>query len=149
MAGTRGRFRRSTQATRQFYRWCDRHELSLNQLTPVPVAAYIEGLGQYLAALRMLFAYLVTDQVMPTNPTYAARGPKQVAKTGRTPVLSAEEARVLLDRSDVRTITELRDRALIGVMAYSFARVGAVTGMNVEDYFQDAIPLDEIERILI
>ncbi len=64
-------------------------------------------------------------------------------------MLSAEEARVLLDRSDVRTITELRDRALIGVMAYSFARVGAVTGMNVEDYFQDAITLDEIERILI
>jgi len=30
----------------------------------------------------------------------------------------------------------LRDRALIGVMVYGFARVGTVTSMRVEDYFQ-------------
>jgi integrase/recombinase XerD len=110
------------------------------------VAAYIEELGQrldkpsvkqHLAALRMLFDYLVTGQVLPTNPAYAVRGPKHVVKTGRTPLLSTEETRILLDSIDVNTIAGLRDRAIIGVMVYSFARVGAVVGMNKEDYFQE------------
>jgi integrase/recombinase XerD len=65
------------------------------------------------------------------------RGPKHVVKTGRTLVLSAEGTRVLLDHIDVNTIAGLRDRAMIGVMVYSFARVGAVVGMNVVDYFQE------------
>jgi site-specific recombinase XerD len=134
------------RAAARFARWCDAHRLALAQLTPVSVAAYIEELGQYvarpsvkqhLAALRMLFDYLVVGQVLPTNPAYAVRGPRHVVKTGRTPVLSADETRTLLDRIDVRTVAGLRDRALIGVMVYSFARVGAVTGMNVEDYFQE------------
>ena len=90
---------------------------------------------QHLAALRMLFDYLAAGQVLPNNPAYAVRGPKHVVKTGRTPVLSAEETRVLLNCIDIQTIAGLRNRALIGVMVYSFARVGAVVGMNVEDYF--------------
>ena len=60
-----------------------------------------------------------------------------MVKTGRTPVLSAEETRVLLYHIDVNTIAGLRDHAVIGVMVYSFARVGAVVGMSVEDYFQE------------
>ena len=133
-------------AAAQFARWCDTHRLALGQLTPVIVAAYIEELGQHvakpsvkqhLAALRMLFDYLVIGQVMLTNPAYAVRGPKHVIKTGRTPVLSAEETRILLDCIDVNTIAGLRDRALIGVMVYSFARVGAAVGMNTEDTFQE------------
>ena len=134
------------RAAARFARWCDARHIALAQLTPVIVAAYIEELGQHLdkpsvkqhlAALRMLFDYLVTGQVLPTNPAYAVRGPKHVVKTGRTPVLTAEETRILLDHIDVNTIAGLRDRALIGVMVYSFARVGAVVGMNVEDYFQE------------
>jgi integrase/recombinase XerD len=52
-------------------------------------------------------------------------------------VLTADETRILLDHIDVNTTAGLRDRALIGVMVYSFARVGAVVGMKVEDYFQE------------
>jgi len=85
----------------------------------------------------MLFDYLVAGQVMPTNPAYAVRGPKHVVKTGRTPVLTSDETRILLDCIDVNTIAGLRDRAVIGVMVYSFARVGAVVGMKVEDYYQE------------
>jgi site-specific recombinase XerD len=133
-------------AVARFARWCDARSIALTHLTPVIVAAYIEELGQHeakptvkqhLAALRMLFDYLVTGQVLPMNPAYAVRGPKHVVKTGRTPVLSAEETRILLDCINVNTIVGLRDRAIIGVMVYSFARVGAVVGMNVEDYFQE------------
>lgn len=63
------------------------------------------------------------------------RGPKHVVKQGKTPVLSPEETRQLLDSINVETIAGLRDRALIGVMVFSLARVSAVVQMNVEDYF--------------
>jgi integrase len=82
----------------------------------------------------MLGDWLVLGQVIPTNPASSVRGPKYVCKRGKTPVLSAQETRTLLDAIDVTTLAGLRDRALIGVMVYSFARIGAVVGMRVQDY---------------
>ena len=72
---------------------------------------------------------------MAVNPAAAVRGPLHVVSKGKTPVLLPEEARQLLDAIDVSTISGLRDRALIGVMIYSFARVTAAVNMNVEDYY--------------
>jgi site-specific recombinase XerC len=93
----------------------------VRQVQPVHVAAYIEGLRiaapsvkQRLAALRMLFDWLVIGQVMPTNPASSVRGPRHSVKKGKTPVLAAEEARALLDAIDTSTSIGLRDRALIG-----------------------------------
>jgi integrase len=117
----------------------------LTAIEPVHVASYIEELmtvaskptvKQHLAAIRMLFDWFVVGQVVPINPAASVRGPKYVVKKGKTPVLTAHEARQLLDAIDVSTIAGLRDRALIGIMVYSFARVGALIAMNVEDYFQ-------------
>jgi site-specific recombinase XerC len=83
----------------------------------------------------MLFDWLVTGQVVPTNPAASVRGPKHVVKVGGTPVLDSQEARVLLDSIDVTTSVGLRNCALIGLMFYSFARVGAVLAMKVEDVY--------------
>jgi site-specific recombinase XerD len=133
------------QAVGQFLSWCDDRRLTLATLGPVHVAGYIEELGekrtaptvkQHLAAIRMLFDWLVTGQVIPVNPAWSVRGPRHVVKKGATPVLSADEARQLLDSIDVSSIIGLRDRAILGVMCYSFARVSAVVGMNITDYFQ-------------
>ena len=82
----------------------------------------------------MLFDWLVTGQIVPMNPAASVRGPKHVIKRGKTPVLIAEEARRLLDAIDPSAIAGLRDRALLSVMIYSFARVGAVVAMNVDDF---------------
>jgi site-specific recombinase XerD len=132
-------------ATRRFAAWCDArglHELAAVQ--PFHVAAFIKELQgsfapptvkQHLAALRMLFDWLVTGHVMEVNPAHAVRGPKYVVKKGKTPVLNADEARALLDAIDTTTLIGLRDRALIGVMVYTFARVNAVIAMKVKDYF--------------
>lgn len=83
----------------------------------------------------MLFNWLVVNQVIPTNPAHAVRGPKHVVKKGKTPVLSAEEARILIDAISTDSLIGLRDRALIGLMVYTFARVGAVTKMRGEDVY--------------
>lgn len=90
---------------------------------------------QHLAAIKMLFDWLVTGQIVPTNPAASVRGPKHVVKKGKTPVLTAEEARQLLQSITTDTVIGLRDRALIATMLYSFARVSAVVGMRVQDYY--------------
>ena len=108
------------------------------------VGAYVELLTrshsaptakQRLAAIRMLFDWLVTGQIVPTNPAGSVRGPRHVVKVGKTPVLDPAEARALLDSIDVATPAGLRDRALIGLMVYSFARIGAALSMKVEDVY--------------
>lgn len=71
------------------------------------------------------------------NPLSSVRGPKYVVKRGKTPVLTPDQAKLLLNSIDTTSVVGLRDRALIAVMIYSFARVSAVVGMNVEDYYPD------------
>ena len=85
----------------------------------------------------MLSDWLVVGQVVPTNPAHSVRGPKHVVKRGKTPVLTREETRELLDSIDTDTIRGLRDRALIGVLVYSFARIGAALALKVDDYFPE------------
>ena len=82
----------------------------------------------------MLF-WLVTGQIVPVNPTASVRGPSHSVKRGKTPVLAPEEARTLIDSIDVSKPAGLRDRALIGMMGYSFARIGAALSMKVEDVY--------------
>ena len=109
------------QAVAQFLRWCDGRRLALRDIEPMAVAAYIEShpgsdptRKQHLAAIRMLFDWLVTGQVVPVNPAGSVRGPRHVVTSGQTPVLDPSEARALLDSIDVSTHAGLRDRALIG-----------------------------------
>lgn len=133
------------EAVKQFFDWCEARGVScLEQIEPVMVAAYVEQhsgakptVKQHLAAIRKLFDWLVIGQVLPANPAAAVRGPSYSVKRGKTPVLTAEQARALIDSIDTGSITGLRDRALIGVMVYSFARVTAAVSMRVEDYFQN------------
>jgi site-specific recombinase XerC len=104
----------------EFLAWCEEHGLgSIIDVEPLHVGTYIEAVTrshsastakQKLAAIRMLFDWLVTGQIVPTNPAASVRGPKHV-------------------------VNGLRDRALIGLMVYSFARVGAALAMKVEDVY--------------
>jgi site-specific recombinase XerC len=95
------------RAAGEFLAWvAARGITSLAGLQPLHVAAWIEALGrevsaptvkQQLAAVRHLFDWLVTGQVMPTNPAASVRGPAHSVRRGKTPVLAADEARRLLD----------------------------------------------------
>jgi site-specific recombinase XerD len=130
------------RACQTFFAWCDERGLILATIRPYDVATYIEtrclthsapDVKQQLAAVRMLFDWLVTGQVVPHNPAAAVRGPKHVVKTGKTPVLDGKEWRTLLDSIPSETVRDLRDRALIATLTYSFARIGAALKMRVED----------------
>jgi site-specific recombinase XerD len=130
------------RACHTFFAWCDERGLTLGTIRSYDVATYIETRGlthsapdvkQQLAAVRMLFDWLITGQVVPHNPAAAVRGPKHVVKTGKTPVLDAKEWRTLLDSIPTVTVRDLRDRALIATLTYSFARITAALTMKVED----------------
>ena len=130
------------RAVGQFLGWCEARGLGLRDVSPLHVAAYIRThpgsaptVKQHLAAIRMLGDWLVVSQVLPVNPAAAVRGPKHVVTKGATPVLSSAEARKLLESIDTGALAGLRDRALLSVMLYSFARVSAVLGMRRQDYF--------------
>ena len=133
------------RAVADFLQWCQEVGVgSITQVQPLHVAAWIELLSQQvsaptvkqrLAALKHLFDWLVTGQVIPTNPAASVRGPRHTARQGKTPVLDAAEARQLLDSIDISTPAGLRDRALIGLMVFSFARIGAALAMKVEDLY--------------
>ncbi len=130
-------------AVTEFFGWCELKRFELTDLRPAIIAGYIEQhqgspptVKQHLAAIRMLFDWLVIGQIVPMNPAASVRGPKYVVKVGKTPVLTADQARQLLDSIDTATIGGLRDRALLGLMCYTFARVSATVNMKVEDYFQ-------------
>ena len=146
-------------AARRFSGWCEaRGIVRLEAVEPFHVAAFLkemEGTSspptvkQHLSALRRLFDWLVVGQVLKANPAHAVRGPRYLVRKGKTPVLTGEEARRLLNSIEtIRTrkhpdgsesaepsLIGLRDRALIGVMVYAFARIGAVLKMQVRDYF--------------
>ncbi len=134
------------RAVGAFLTWLEAQGVpSVAAVTSLHVAAYVEQLTrseqsaptvkQQLAAIRRLFDWLAAGGVLAFNPASAVRGPSHSAKIGATPVLDPQEARQLLDAIDITTPIGLRDRALMGLMVYSFARIGAATGMRVEDVF--------------
>jgi site-specific recombinase XerD len=133
------------RAAEEFLAWCSSAGVpSIGAVQPVHVATWIEvgtrelaapTVKQRLAAVRHLFDWLVTGQVVPVNPAASVRGPRHVVTSGQTPVLDPSEARALLDSIDTASVVGLRDRALIGLMVYSFARIGAALGMTVEDVY--------------
>ena len=135
------------KAAGDFATWCEHRGLDhLRDVQPIHVAAYIEELQQriaapsvkvQLAAIRMLFDWLVIGQIMPTNPASVVRGPKHSVKKGKTTILSADEARTLLDSIAIQhhhaspRIVGLRDRAIIALLTYTFSRVGGAVTMSV------------------
>jgi site-specific recombinase XerD len=158
------------RAVCSFFAWLEQHGIDeLPDIEPFHVAAYLKALKvsepgdrtvrlraaakptvkQHLAAIRMLFDWLIVGQVLAINPAHAVRGPKHVVKRGKTRVLTEEQARRLLEsikvvgkitlpdgsEGEAPWLVGLRDRALIGVMVYTFARTCAVVAMRVEDYF--------------
>lgn len=140
------------RAVRHFFSWCEAHGIhEIDQVEPVTVAAYIkeekarrgnrgiQTVKVELAAIRSLFDYLVTGHIMMINPALSVRGPKHVVRKGKTPVLSGEDAKRLIEsipiyKDEKPDLVGLRDRALLALMTYSFARVSAVIQMEVRDY---------------
>lgn len=128
----------------EFAGWCSQQGLNLESIETLHVAAFRDHLRaggnspatikRKMSALRNLFAYMVETGSLPFNPAREVATEKVRVKGGKTPALDAEQMRMIFQGFDTSRPIDLRDRALIGVMAYSLARVSAATALRLDDF---------------
>ena len=133
------------RASEYFLNWCYKKQInSIHDIKPFMVGAYTEEFSEnnpastvklHLSGIRRLFNFLVINQIIENNPTQSVKAPQLIRRKGTTPVLSNEEMTRLFASFDTSKLVDLRDRAIIAIMAYSFTRVGAVAKMKVKDYY--------------
>jgi integrase/recombinase XerD len=128
---------------RQFSDWCAAHGLELIQVTPADVARFLDGLPVavptrklHLAALRRFFDGLVLRHVLILNPALSVRCERYQVIEGKTPEITVEHARRLLNSVDVSHVVGQRDFMLIGILIYTAARVGAVARLRRRDFYE-------------
>jgi len=134
------------RAVARFLTWLEARGIpDLDYVEPSMVGIYLDELAaqyktrsvkQHLAAIRMCFDHLTREGILPTNPAIHVRGPKLKVVKGVTPVLEDSQVLDLFESIDTSSIVGLRDRALIAVMLFTWARVSAVCKLRVRDYHQ-------------
>lgn len=133
------------QAVRRFMGYCQQRGIAPLAVTPGQLGRYFtEHAGSvptkklHLAALRGLYDVLVERHVVILNPALSVRTERHSVREGKTPMIAIPEARQLLASIPARTVVDLRDRAILGVLIYTAVRVGAVAGLRLDDYRHEA-----------
>lgn len=93
----------------------------------------IPTIKQRLAAARRFFNELMTAGRLDGNPAAIVKGPRYRIDIGKTPVLTTDEVRTLLDSINRETLVGMRDHTLIATMAYTFCRIEAALKLRAED----------------
>lgn len=129
-------------AARRFLAWCHRRGLSLQQVAPRDVGQYLDGMQAsavtqklHLSAIRRLFDFLVNRHAVVLNPASTVRSERHQVVEGKTPEILIEQARALLKSIGTSSAVGLRDRAIIGILIYTAARIGAVAKLRVGDFY--------------
>lgn len=147
------------RAVNRFLDWCDACGLELHRIAPAHVGEYVRTLTTeprrtragkvlvkpaskpmqklHLAAIRQFFDRLVVRHVVVLNPAASVRGPKHTVSEGKTPAISPEQARAVLQTIETRSVVGLRDRAIVATMIYTAARAGAVAKLRLGDFYTD------------
>jgi integrase/recombinase XerD len=138
-------------AVRRFLAWAAAEGFGLRQITPGLVGRYLDQLRTgtpprpasiptrklHLAALRGFFDKLVLRHVVALNAAAAVRGERYQVVEGKTPEITVAQARSLLQAIRTGDAVGLRDRAVITIMIYTTARVGAVAKLRLRDLSHD------------
>lgn len=130
------------RSARRFLLWCENRNLALHAIAPAHVGQFLDELHDslpskkvYLAGIRHLFDTLVVRHAVVLNPAASVRTERYQAIEGKTPEIPIEQARRLLGSIETDSIVGLRDRAIIAVLAYTAARVGAVARLRLRDLY--------------
>ncbi|WP_339888899.1 tyrosine-type recombinase/integrase [Rhodopirellula europaea] len=130
------------RAIKRFLEWCDARSLELSGISPAHVGKHMDELQlaasskkQALAAIRHFFDGMVTRHVCILNPAASVRGDRLSVVEGKTPEISVKQARKLLHSIDTENVVGLRDKAIIAILIYTAARVGAVTKLRCRDLY--------------
>lgn len=129
-------------AVDRFLNWARSRGLELPRIAPADVGRYLDGLNLapatkklHLAAVRHFFDELVVRHVVILNPAACVRGERLQVIEGTTPEIPRDHARMLVHSIDTSHVVGLRDRAVIALLIYTAARVGAVAGLRQRDLY--------------
>ena len=129
-------------AVHRFLAWCEPLGLELHRVTPRHVGDYLDQFAVavvttklHLSALRHFFDELVRRHVIVLNPAASVRTERLQVVEGKTPEITVEQARRLLESIDLTHVVGLRDRAIIATLIYTAARVGAVAKLGMRDLY--------------
>lgn len=147
------------RALKRFFGWLEEKApgLRLHQIMPVAIRTYLTELTdrrvekksgqqivvssatrkQHHSALNHFFDKCVERQAIALNPAASLRGERVSQAEGKTPEIGVIKARSLLDSIDTSTLIGKRDKAIIAVMIYTAARVGAVAALRLTDFAVD------------
>lgn len=121
---------------------CDGLGRELRNITPADIGCYLDAFDVktvtkklHLSALRHFFDRLVQRHVIALNPAHSVRTERLQITEGRTPEIASKQARELLESIDVASVIGLRDRAIIAILIYTAARVGAIAKLRLKDFF--------------
>lgn len=131
-------------ASFRFADWCEDRRIELVQVESWMLGIYIDSLETqlsipsrklHLAGLRKLFKWLHVKRIIAHNPATSVDAPKYSVRQGKTPILQPDEITHLFDSIELTNVAAYRDLAILAVMAYSFARVGAIVRLTGKDYY--------------
>ena len=130
-------------AWRSFFQFCSEYKLELHRVKPYHFGMWLKRhtgsvatQRQHLAAVRLLFDHLLEKGVVDINPAARAKAPRLERESAHTPVFEENEIKTFLEAIKPDSLLDKRDKALFSTLLYSWARVSAVVGLNVEDYFE-------------
>ena len=130
------------RAIERFFEWCHDRQLELVRIAPADVGRYLDSLPLaattkkvHLAAIRHLFDELVTRHAVVLNPALSVRTERVEVIEGKTPEITAKQVRKLFATIDTSHVVGLRDRAIVGILVYTAARVGAVAKIRHGDFY--------------
>ena len=132
-------------AVRKFLAWVERQRPRAARELPPAMSARTSGPGRWsvptkklhLAATRRFFDRLVNRHVCVINPAATVKAERYAVVEGKTPQIGVEQARTLLKSIDVSSPVGLRDRAVLAVLVYTAARVGAVAKLTLKSLVHD------------
>ncbi len=86
-----------------------------------------------LAALTSLFDYLCDQNAITHNPVNGVKRPSEGSNEGKTPALSDDQARILLEAPPANTLKGKRDRAILATLLYHGLRCEELCTLKVKD----------------
>lgn len=140
-----------SQAALRFFEWIGSRRLSANEVTPADVAAYLDAMCAvhaaasvrlHASALRSIFGWLAKAKMVTDDIVRAIHLPTGTVPRQQTAVLTPEQVRKLIRAIDTKSVVGLRDRALVGVIVYTFAPPSVAATINVGDYDRDSRVLE-------
>lgn len=136
---TRARYE---HAIRKFLEHCDGLGKDLTNVSPRDVGSYLDSLDYaastkklHLSGLRHFFDTLVTRHVVVLNPAASVRGERLQVIEGKTPEITIDQCRRLMASVDTSSVIGLRDHAILGILIYTAARVGAIAKLRFGDFY--------------